>query len=89
MITTEHYRWNRLTEKEPRLIAIDRDQRQEPMMLTKPFWTSRTLWVNVLTAAVALGSGHLGFEVPAHVAVPLVAIANVILRFLTTQPVSF
>ncbi len=57
-------------------------------MNSKPWWQSKTIWVNVATLAVAAASGTLGIPIPQHVAVPVLAIANVVLRLMTNQGVS-
>lgn len=49
---------------------------------------SKTFWLNSITAAVAVGSGSLGFNLPPKIAVPVVAIGNILLRLLTKQPVT-
>lgn len=55
----------------------------------KKLWQSKTFWINAATAAVALGGGSFGIDVPPKVAVPMVAVANILLRILTKQPVTF
>lgn len=57
-------------------------------MNTKAFWKSKTFWFNVLTLGIAAASGQLGVQIPPHVAVPVVAIGNVILRTMTNQGIS-
>lgn len=54
-------------------------------MNTKPWWKSKTIWFNVLSAVVMLGGGQLGIHVPPAVAVPMVTIGNVALRAITNQ----
>jgi hypothetical protein len=49
----------------------------------KPFWKSKTFWLNVLAVAAAY-AGYLPVETAAW-AVPLV---NVLLRFVTNQGVT-
>ena len=60
-------------------------------MAGKPFWRSKTFWFNVLAfvVAVAAAFGYTG-ELPAdwQALVPAaVAIINIILRFITREPV--
>ena len=61
-------------------------------MDVKPFYTSRTFWVAVLT--VLIGAGVLVSEFlakgdfsPSAITLIVVGVANVILRFLTSEPV--
>lgn len=54
---------------------------------SKSVFRSRTFWVNVVTALVAVVSGALGVPVPSEYAVPIIAACNVILRLLTSDPV--
>lgn len=49
----------------------------------KAFWKSKTFWANVL-AVVAIYTGYLPKETAAYV-IPAV---NILLRFLTVQPVT-
>lgn len=49
----------------------------------KPILKSKTFWFNVIAEAANYG-GYL----PQKYAIPVVAVANIILRFLTKQPVS-
>ena len=60
---------------------------------TKPFWASRTLWVNfVAIVAAVLGTFGLGDvldpEFQATVVAAVMGIVNIILRFVTTKPVT-
>lgn len=57
-------------------------------MDSKSIFASKTFWFNVLSLAVVAGSGSLGVTIPPKVAVPLVTIGNLGLRWLTNQPVS-
>lgn len=52
----------------------------------KAFWKSKTMWFNVLSAVVMVGSGSLGVQIDPHYAVPAVAIGNMGLRMITNQP---
>ena len=52
--------------------------------MPKPFWKSRTVWLNVAAAVLATVSE---WNNPLQVAQAL-ALANVVIRFFTTQPVS-
>jgi len=59
-------------------------------MDTKPFWTSKTLIFNVIAGAVVV-AGYFGYAdfIPDEKAMALImAIVNMVLRFVTTQPVS-
>lgn len=56
--------------------------------MPKAFWKSKTLWFNVLSAAVMAGQGALGIHIPPNVAVPLVAVGNMGLRMITSAPLA-
>lgn len=59
-------------------------------MEQKPFWYSKTFWVNFLV--IALGVFQIvtqQFPISAEMQVMIVAILNLILRTLTVQPVGF
>ncbi len=60
-----------------------------PFFDSKPWWQSRTLWVNGLTAAVTILTWAGGIVPPEwQPAVTLgLAAVNFALRFITTQPV--
>lgn len=49
----------------------------------KPFWKSKTFWTNV----AAIGATYLGY-VPANIAAVAIPLVNILLRFITTQPVT-
>jgi hypothetical protein len=62
--------------------------------LYKWFLNSKTLWFNLLAFAVAVASnfGFAGFTPDAHLAEYItvaVAVINIILRLVTTQPLTF
>ena len=52
-------------------------------MESKPIWESRTFWFNVAMATVTF-AGYL----PPKYAVPVGAAGNIVLRVLTTAPVT-
>lgn len=63
---------------------------------TKPFWESRTLWVNGLTVIAmilaflidAQSANGLPFDLDARWIALALGIVNIILRSVTSQPVS-
>ncbi len=62
-------------------------------MDTKPFWASKTMWVNVvaLVASLTVGFGiDLGFTaaVQAEIVGGVMAVVNIILRFMTNGAVT-
>ena len=57
-------------------------------MNTKPWWQSKTLWFNALGLSIVTVQALAGTEVLSPgITVPVLAIGNAILRFVTTQPV--
>lgn len=54
----------------------------------KSIFASKTFYVNVIALAIAAISNPLGYSIPAEPGVAALAILNVILRFMTHQPVS-
>ena len=58
---------------------------------TKPFWASKTIWVNIIAVGAVL-AGSAGLEITADLQASIVAtvmgIANIILRFVTKAPIS-
>ena len=52
--------------------------------MKKPFWKSKTVWLNIAVGAVATA---MTWDNPAQIAQGL-ALANVLLRFLTTGGIS-
>lgn len=60
---------------------------------SKIWWASKTLWANIIGGAVAVGTAFgldLGLDVEAQTAIVggIMTVINVILRFMTTAPVS-
>lgn len=59
-------------------------------MNAKPWWQSKTMWINGLTAAATMGgevSGLLPPSVNIYL-IPALAVLNILLRAVTTQPVT-
>lgn len=56
----------------------------------KPFYTSKTLWFNVLAVVVFLAGslGYADFAPSADVMAIAAAVLNLVLRFATRQPVA-
>ena len=53
-----------------------------------PWWKSKTLWLNLILALIAITEGALGKEwIPVEYQVVIATILNAIVRFLTTQPI--
>lgn len=71
---------------EPSVTTTEIIQGEEMIYNSKPLWRSKTLWANVLSLVLVAGSGQLGVTLP-H-APEILAVANVILRLITTQGVS-
>ena len=53
---------------------------------SKSIFKSKTFWVNGLTLAASLLPG---IALPVKIAVPVIAIVNIALRWITKGPVSF
>lgn len=56
-------------------------------MQPKSIFASKTFWLNLLGTAVSL-SLEYGNVLPMKYSVPVLAVANIINRFFTSQPVS-
>ncbi len=61
-------------------------------MDAKPFYQSKTLWINLLTGAAALFGAFgidlgLDEETKTKIVVGLLAFVNIVMRFITKQPV--
>lgn len=62
-------------------------------MDAKPWWASKTVWVNTLAGIAALSTAfglHVGLDPDAQAAIVggIMAVANIALRLVTKQPVS-
>ena len=61
--------------------------------MSKTWWQSKTIWANVI-AFVATIAGMFGFdwgltpEVQAQIVAAVMAVVNVVLRFITDKPIS-
>lgn len=58
-------------------------------METKPFYESKTLWVNVIALIALLIQKAFGFELGAGEQITLLALVNIILRAYTGRPIEF
>ena len=60
-------------------------------METKHFWKSRTLWVNLIAILGIVLNSQFGIEIDAEaqaaLATSVLAVLNIILRLVTSQPV--
>lgn len=62
-----------------------------PTMPPKPIWKSKTLWTNVVALGTSFLAGYgidLDVEMQTELAVALMALANIGLRFITKKPVT-
>lgn len=54
----------------------------------KPFWQSKTLWVNALALGVHIANQYLGLTSVPDPNPTLLILANIALRLITKQPIS-
>ena len=54
--------------------------------MSKPWYKSRTLWLNAATAVLSVADQVAGTGVGGMWLVPTLGIANMVLRSITTQP---
>lgn len=57
--------------------------------MSKTWWTSKTLWVNVLAIAAAIVTNQAGIEINAETQVSILGVINLILRIVTKEPVNW
>ncbi len=50
------------------------------MMDTKPWYTSKTLWVNAIAFGAMFAQTYTGFVIPAEEQVGVLAVINLVLR---------
>lgn len=57
----------------------------------KPWWTSKTIWANLLALIAIILNGLFGVELDAEtqaaLATSILAVLNIALRVITTQPI--
>lgn len=53
----------------------------------KPFWKSKTVWVNAITLGLHFAKPYVGIETIPDVNPSVLAVANIVLRLITKQPV--
>lgn len=58
-------------------------------MESKLWYTSKTLWVNVLSVVGIVLANTVGIEISDEMAVTILGVVNMILRLITKQPVSW
>jgi hypothetical protein len=61
--------------------------------IPKPFWASKTLWINLITLVAAISTAFgvdLGLDPEAQIAIvgTVMSVINIVLRFVTRAPVS-
>jgi hypothetical protein len=57
------------------------------LYMSKKWWKSTTIWVNVLMAAVAIADKLGPNVIPVEISAAIVAVVNILNRFRTTEPV--
>ena len=58
--------------------------------MTKPFWVSKTLWINLLAIIAIIAQGVTGNEViNAEAQVGILALINLVLRLVTKEPINW
>lgn len=58
--------------------------------MRKRFWASKTFWVNLLAGIALIAEGVTGYEAfPLEAQATVLAVANLILRMVTREPVSW
>ena len=55
---------------------------------TKPFYNSKTMWINVIGIAAIIAQAQFGFIIDAQTQAAILAVVNMILRAVTKQPLS-
>jgi len=56
-------------------------------MENKLWYTSKTLWVNVIAIAGVISSNVFGYTISAEMAVSILSAINIFLRFITGKPI--
>jgi len=54
----------------------------------KPWYMSRTLWVNIIAIVVLVAQMQFGFEVDEEAELAILAVINLIMRIITKQPLT-
>ena len=58
-----------------------------PVTVTsKPWWSSKILWVNALASVALFAQGYFGFVIPLEVQALILAGVNFLLRIITKDP---
>lgn len=56
-------------------------------MNKKAWWRSKTLWLNLVAGAALLTQSQFGFVLDAQAQAAILAVINLALRFITSEPV--
>jgi hypothetical protein len=61
--------------------------------IPKPFWSSKTLWINLIALVAAISTAFgvdLGLDPEAQIAIvgTVMSVINIVLRFVTKAPIS-
>lgn len=59
------------------------------MSKSKPFWQSKTLWVNLIAIAAMEVQSRTGYVIPAEGQAALLAVVNLVLRIVTDKPLDW
>jgi len=55
----------------------------------KKFWLSKTFWLNVLAIIALIVQSQTGYVISPEAQVSILGVLNVILRFITKNPISW
>jgi len=58
-------------------------------MNTKPFWTSKTMWINVLAVVAMVVQQQYGFAIDPETQVAILGVVNLVLRIVTKSAVDW
>jgi hypothetical protein len=62
-------------------------KRREPIMNGKPWWASKTLWVNLIGIVNMVVRARFGYTLKPEDEVLILGVVNAILRLATRQPI--
>jgi Mg2+/citrate symporter len=74
---------DRLGKEDDEEESTDTDSSSSTENMEKPWWKSRTIWVNIIALVLLLVSKATGFEIPIEAEATLLSVINVIMRSIT------